>query len=175
VSIEARPANTEGSGEFTLADGVYEALRMPGRFVVGETRGPETIPMLKALSSGDDGSLSTIHAMSSADMFQRVRTYARMTPNPFPVDVVAEMVAGAIQFVVYLSWDDGTPFRRRVQSIREVVGVDGNRVISNEIWAPDRLGRAVPHARLTERSERRLAAAGYDLSLRDRTEGWWRR
>jgi pilus assembly protein CpaF len=174
VSIEARPPNTEGSGEFTLADGVYEALRMPGRFVVGETRGPETIPMLRALSSGDNGSLSTIHAMSSANVFDRVKMYAREVADPFPVDVVAAMAAEAIQFVVFLSWDSSRPPRRRVQSIREVVGVDGDRVVSNEIWAPDALGRAVPHARLTDRSERRLAAAGYDLSLRDRAEGWWR-
>lgn len=174
-SIEARPPNSEGRGEFTLADGVYEALRMKGRVVVGETRGPEVVPMLKALSSGDDGSLSTIHAMSSANVFQRLKMYVRMAPDPFPVDVAAEMIAEAIHFVVFLSWDQSTSSRRRVQSVREVVGVDDHHVVSNEVWAPDALGRAVPHARLTDGAERRLARAGFDLALRDRPDGWWRR
>lgn len=173
VSIEARPPNTEGQGAFDLADGVYEALRIQGRIVVGETRGPEVIPMLKAISSGDEGSMSTIHAMSSANVFNRLKMYARMVPDPFPTDVIAEMVAESIQFVVHMGWDrDG---RRRVQSIREVVGSDGNRIVSNEVWAPDEVGRAVPHARLTATTERVLEAAGYDLALRDKPDGWWRR
>jgi len=174
-SIEARPANSEGQGVFDLADGVFQALRMQGRLIVGETRGPEVIPLLKALSSGDEGSMSTIHAMSSANVFQRFTLYARMVADPFPVEVVAAMVAESIDFVVFLSWDDGNPPRRRVQSIREVTGVDGHQVVSNEVWAPDPRGLAVPHARLTAASERRLAAAGFDLALRDRAEGWWAR
>lgn len=175
VSIEARPANSEGQGAFTMADGVYEALRIPGRVIVGETRGPEVIPMLKAISSGDDGSMCTIHARHSANVFNRLKTYARMVPDPFPTDVVADMVAESVNFVVFLGWDDGRPSRRRVRSIREVVGAEGNQVVSNEVWAPDARGRAVPHARLTATTERVLEAGGYDLALRDKPDGWWRR
>jgi len=174
-SIEARPANSEGNGEFTLSAAVREALRMRGRVIVGEARGDEVIPMLKAMSAGDEGSMCTIHAMSSANVFDRLSMYAAMATQGFQPAVTSMLVANAVHFVVYLAWDQGRPSRRRVQSIREVVGAEGNQVISNEIWAPDAIGRAVPAARLREGTERILADHGYDLSLRDNPSGWWRR
>ena len=66
-------------------------------------------------------------------------------------------------------FDKGLPIRR------EVLGAEGNQVISNEVWAPDQLGRAVPAARFRASTERLLAENGYDLSLRDNPSGWWRR
>jgi pilus assembly protein CpaF len=174
-SIEARPPNSEGHGEFTLSDAVRQGLRMRGRVIVGEVRGDEVIPMLKAMSSGEEGSMCTIHAMSSANVFDRLAMYAAMTDQGFQPEVTAMLVANAVHFVVYLAWDQGVPSRRRVQSIREVVGADGNQVISNEVWAPDAMGRAVPAARLRQSTERLLAEHGYDLSLRDNPNGWWRR
>lgn len=174
-SIEARPPNSEGHGQFTLAEAVRQGLRMRGRIIVGEARGDEVIPMLKAMSAGEDGSMCTIHANSSANIFDRLAMYAAMSGEGFRPDVTAMLVANAIHFVVYLGWDNGNPSLRRVQSIREVVGADGNQVISNEVWAPDALGRAVPAARLREGTERLLADNGYDLSLRDNLQGWWQR
>ena len=174
-SIEARPPNSEGHGEFTLSDAVRQGLRMRGRVIVGEVRGDEVIPMLKAMSSGEEGSMCTIHAMSSANVFDRFQMYAAMAEQGFQPDVTAMLVANAVHFVVYLAWDQGVPSRRRVQSIREVVGADGNQVISNEVWAPDTVGRAVPATRLTMATERLLSEWGYDLSLRDNPNGWWRR
>jgi pilus assembly protein CpaF len=174
-SIEARLPNSEGNGQFTLSEAVRQALRMRGRVIVGETRGDEVIPMLKAMSAGDEGSMCTIHAMSSANVFDRLAMYAAMAEQGFQPDVTAMLVANAVHFVVYLAWDTGRPSRRRVQSIREVVGAEGNQVISNEIWAPDSIGRAVPATRLRQTTERILVDNGYDLSLRDNPNGWWRR
>jgi pilus assembly protein CpaF len=174
-SIEARPPNSEGHGEFTLSDAVRQGLRMRGRVIVGEVRGDEVIPMLKAMSSGEEGSMCTIHAMSSANVFDRLAMYAAMTDQGFQPEVTAMLVANAVHFVVYLGWDQGVPSRRRVQSIREVVASDGNQVVSNEVWAPDAIGRAVPAARLRQSTERLLAENGYDLSLRDNPNGWWKR
>lgn len=173
-SIEARPANSEGHGEFTLAEAVRQGLRMRGRIIVGEVRGDEVIPMLKAMSAGEDGSMCTIHAMSSANVFDRLAMYAAMSEGQgFQPEVTAMLVANAVHFIVYLGWDFGKPSLRRVQSVREVVGFDGNQVISNEVWAPDSLGRAVPASRLRENTERLLAENGYDLGLRDSTQGLW--
>jgi hypothetical protein len=101
--------------------------------------------------------------------------YAAMAEQGFQPEVTAMLVANAVHFVVYLAWDTGRPSRRRVQSIREVVGAEGNQVISNEIWAPDAIGRAVPATRLRQTTERILVDNGYDLSLRDNPNGWWRR
>jgi pilus assembly protein CpaF len=174
-SIEARPPNSEGHGEFTLSEAVRQGLRMRGRVIVGEVRGDEVIPMLKAMSSGEEGSMCTIHAMSSANVFDRLQMYAAMAEQGFDPDVTAMLVANAVHFVIYLAWDKGNPSRRRVQSVREVVGADNNQVISNEVWAPDPIGRAVPAARLRQNTERILSDAGYDLALRDNPNGWWRR
>jgi pilus assembly protein CpaF len=131
--------------------------------------------MLKAMSSGEEGSMCTIHAMSSANVFDRLAMYAAMAEQGFEPEVTAMLVANAVHFVVYLGWDHGVPSRRRVQSVREVVGFDGNQVVSNEVWAPDAMGRAVPAARLRQGTERLLAEHGYDLSLRDNPNGWWKR
>lgn len=175
-SIEARPPNSEGHGQFTLAEAVRQGLRMRGRIIVGEVRGDEVIPMLKAMSAGEDGSMCTIHAMSSSNVFDRLAMYAAMSDGQgFQPEVTAMLVANAIHFVVYLGWDSGRPSLRRVQSIREVVGSEGNQVISNEVWSPDRLGRAVPSARLRAPTEQLLHDNGYDLRLRDNPQGWWAR
>jgi pilus assembly protein CpaF len=81
-TLEAREANTEGVGAFTLADLVRSALRMdPQRVIVGEVRGAEVLPMLLAMSQGNDGSMCSIHADSSKGVFGRLAMYAAMTPE----------------------------------------------------------------------------------------------
>jgi pilus assembly protein CpaF len=175
-SIEARDPNSEGKGAYTLAQGVRDSLRMKSdRVIVGEVRGDEVIPMLLAMSQGKDGSMCSVHASSSRDVFSRLQMYAAMTPQQLAPEVTAMLVANAVHFVVHLEWDRSRPPRRRVASILEVSHAEGTQVVHNEVWKPDLVGRAVPHARLRHETERRLAEVGFDLALLDKPEGWWRR
>jgi len=160
-TIEAREANTEGAGAFSLADGVRAALRMdPDRVIVGEVRGAEVLPMLLAMSQGNDGSMCTIHADSSKGVFSRLAMYAAMTRERLDPGVTNLLVANAVNVIVHLAWIDGT---RRVTSVREVRGVaDSGQVASNEAWHPGADGRAVPGGALSQDTLERLAGAGFD-------------
>ncbi|MFB9378860.1 CpaF family protein [Kineococcus gynurae] len=137
LALEERLPNAEGRGAVTLADLVRRSLRMnPSRVIVGEVLGDEIVTMLNAMSQGNDGSLSTIHANSSAAVFDRVATYALQAAERLPVEATHHLLAGALDLVVFLRRGpgaDGT-LRRRVASVREITGVDG-RVLSSEIFA----------------------------------------
>ena len=144
-TLEAREANTEGVGAFTLADLVRAALRMdPERVIVGEVRGAEVLPMLLAMTQGNDGSMCSIHADSSKGVFGRLAMYAAMTRERLDPDVTNLLVANAVDLIVHLGWVDGI---RRVTSVREVTGtVEGGQVVSNELWRPGPDGAACPRA-----------------------------
>jgi len=120
VRLEARPASLEGRGEVTIRRLVRNALRMrPDRIVVGEVRGGEALDMLSALSSGHDGSLSTVHAGSPLEALRRVETLALMADVALPHAAVRELVAGAIDLVVHQRRErDG---RRRIAAVAQVV------------------------------------------------------
>ncbi len=106
VALEARPANLEGVGEITVAHLVRRALRMNAdRVVVGEVLGDEVLPMLNAMSQGRSGSMCTIHADSSAGVFRRIASYAVQAPERLAVDAVNLLIAGSVDFVVYLDAD----------------------------------------------------------------------
>jgi pilus assembly protein CpaF len=124
VRLEARPASLEGRGEVTVRRLVRNALRMrPDRIIVGEVRGPEALDMLSAMSSGHDGSLSTVHAGSPEEALRRVETLALMAGVGLPHAAVRDQVAGALDLVVHQSrMPDGS---RRVLSVVEVVRVAG--------------------------------------------------
>jgi pilus assembly protein CpaF len=124
VRLEARPASLEGSGEVTVRRLVRNALRMrPDRIVVGEVRGAEALDMLSAMSSGHDGSLSTVHAGSPEEALRRVETLALMAGLGLPHEAIREQVAGALDLVVHQArMADGT---RRVVAVSEVVRVLG--------------------------------------------------
>jgi pilus assembly protein CpaF len=124
VRLEARPANVEGRGEVTVRRLVRNALRMrPDRIVVGEVRGGEALDMLAAMSSGHDGSLSTVHAGSPEEALRRIETLALMGGIDLPHAAIRDQVAGAIDLVVHQSrLPDG---RRCVVSVAEVVRVAG--------------------------------------------------
>jgi pilus assembly protein CpaF len=158
-SIEAREANTEGVGAFTLSDGVRAALRMdPDRVIVGEVRGAEVLPMLLAMSQGNDGSMCSVHADSSRGVFSRLAMYAAMTRERLEPDVTNLLVANAVDLVVHLTWDGGT---RRVSSVREITGVlDGGHVSSNELWRPAP-GGAELGAPPSDATVTALSTAGY--------------
>jgi pilus assembly protein CpaF len=124
IRLEARPPNLEGRGEVTIRQLVRNALRMrPDRIVVGEVRGPEALDMLTALSTGHDGSLSTVHAGSAAEAIRRLETLALMAELGLPHAAIREQVADAIDLVVCQArMPDGA---RRVVGIAEVVRVAG--------------------------------------------------
>jgi pilus assembly protein CpaF len=164
VAFEERLPNSEGQGAISMADLVRRSLRMnPSRVIVGEVLGDEIVTMLNAMTQGNDGSLSTIHANSSVEVFNRIATYAIQAAERLPVEATHMLIAGAVDFVVFIEkrndYSRGGTLRRFVSSIREVTGVDG-RVLSSEVFAPGPDGRAVPHAPVACAAD--LADHGYD-------------
>ncbi len=150
VAFEERLPNMEGQGAIAMAELVRRSLRMnPSRVIVGEVLGDEIVTMLNAMTQGNDGSLSTIHSNSSLEVFNRISTYAIQAQERLPVDATHMLIAGAIDFVVFIEkrneYTRGGRLRRFVNSVREVTGVDG-RVLSSEVFAPGADGRAVRHA-----------------------------
>jgi len=134
VSLETRPANIEGRGEYSIRELVRNALRMrPDRIIVGECRGPEALDMLQAMNTGHDGSLTTVHANSPQDAMARIETMVLMAVD-MPVRAIREQIVGALDVVVHISrLSDG---RRRVTAISEVVGVDRDtgQIIMEDIF-----------------------------------------
>jgi pilus assembly protein CpaF len=123
VSLETRPANMEGRGEYTIRDLVRNALRMrPDRIVVGECRGGEALDMLQAMNTGHDGSLTTTHANSPDEAIARIETLVLMGGLDLPSRAIREQIASSIHLVVQQSrFSDGA---RRVTAISEVSGID---------------------------------------------------
>lgn len=171
VSFEERRANTEGEGSVSMSDLVRWGLRMdPDRVIVGEVRGDEVLPMLNAMSQGNDGSLATIHSDSSHGVFSKLALYAVQTPQRLPLEATNLLVANSIDLVVFCTRDrDG---RRMVASIREVTGAEDRLVLSNEVFRPGRDGRAAPGIPLRDATLAELVDAGFDASLLDHGSGW---
>jgi pilus assembly protein CpaF len=139
VRLETRPPNIEGKGEVTSRDLVRNSLRMrPDRIVVGEVRGAEALDMLQAMNTGHDGSLTTVHANSPRDALSRVESMVSMTGISFPTKVLREQIASAIDVVVQIArHEDG---RRRMVSIQEVNGMEGDVITMSELFAFQRRG-----------------------------------
>jgi pilus assembly protein CpaF len=167
TAFQARDANIEGEGVVSQADLVRWALRMsPDRVIVGEIRGPEVVPMCNAMSQGNDGSMTTLHASSSAIAFTRLASYAAQGAERLPIEATNLLVAGAVHFVVHLDRVPGERGRRVVSSIREVVGADGSQVVSNEVYRPDADRRARPVAgAIRSDTLDDLGDAGFDPAL----------
>ena len=164
LALEERLPNSEGQGGISMAELVRRSLRMnPSRVIVGEVLGDEIVTMLNAMTQGNDGSLSTIHANSSLEVFNRVATYAIQSAERLPVEATHMLIAGAVDFVIFIEkhndYSRGGALRRYVSSIREVTGVDG-RVLSSEVFSPGPDGRAAPHAPVACAAQ--LAEHGYD-------------
>ncbi|MBC9226735.1 CpaF family protein [Aeromicrobium sp. 636] len=148
VAFEERLPNSEGQGMIAMSELVRRSLRMnPSRVIVGEVLGDEIVTMLNAMSQGNDGSLSTIHANSSLEVFNRICTYAIQSKERLPADATMMLIAGAIDFVIFVQrrneYNSGGGLRRVITSVREVNGVDG-RVLSSEVFAegPDGVAHA---------------------------------
>jgi pilus assembly protein CpaF len=170
VAMQAREANLEGVGEFSLDQCVRASLRLsPDRVIVGEVRGAEVVTMAKAMSIGMDGSLATVHASSSRQALLRLVTYAMEPPATYPREAAAALVGGAVHVVAHLDrTPDGT---RVVSSVREVAGDEAGQVSSNEVYRPGRDNRAVPATRLTDQTLDLLAGVGYRPPAGE-AEGW---
>jgi pilus assembly protein CpaF len=155
VRLEARPANVEGRGEVTIRRLVRNALRMrPDRIVVGEVRGGEALDMLAAMTTGHDGSLSTIHAGSPEEALRRLETLALMAGVGLPHAAIREQVADALDLVVHQArLADGT---RRVVAVAEVARVAAGAA-TRELFAW-RDGRPRWRAALSDRLAERLGA-----------------
>jgi len=123
VSLETRPPNMEGKGEYSIRDLVKNALRMrPDRIVVGECRGGEALDMLQAMNTGHDGSLTTTHANSPREAVARLETLVLMAGLELPVRAIREQIAGAVHLLVQQSrLSDGS---RKVTAITEITGVN---------------------------------------------------
>jgi pilus assembly protein CpaF len=139
VRLETRPPNIEGKGEVTQRDLVRNALRMrPDRIIVGEVRGGEALDMLQAMNTGHDGSLSTIHANTTRDALARLETMVLMAGMDLPEKAIREQIASAINLVIQLSrFADGT---RKIVSISEITGMEGNTVVMQDIFIFKRTG-----------------------------------
>ncbi|MGO4747487.1 CpaF family protein [Streptomyces sp. 2MCAF27] len=170
VAMQAREPNIEGQGAIDQAELVRWGLRMsPDRVIVGEIRGSEVIPMCNAMSQGNDGSLSTIHASTSRGVFTKLAAYAAQAPERLSLEATNLLVASAVHFVVHLGWD--AEGRRAIGSVREVVDADGPQLVSNEIYRPGPEGRAVPATPLRTETLHDLIAAGLDAEAAGLH--WW--
>ena len=137
--MESRPPNVEGRGAVTQRDCLRNALRMrPDRIIVGETRGEEVIDMLQAMNTGHDGSMTTIHANSARDAVSRLENMISMAGIEMPIKALRAQIASAVNLIVQASrLQDGS---RRMVSITEVTGMEGEVISMQEVFRFQRVG-----------------------------------
>jgi len=134
VRLETRPANLEGKGEISMRDLVKNALRMrPDRIILGEIRGEEAIDMLQAMNTGHDGSLGTIHANRPREALTRLENMVGMSGINLPSKAVRTQIAAAVHMILQISrMRDGV---RRITSITEIVGTEGEVITTQELFS----------------------------------------
>ena len=137
--MESRPPNVEGKGAVTQRDCLRNALRMrPDRIIVGETRGEEVIDMLQAMNTGHDGSMTTIHANNPRDGISRLENMVAMAGIEMPLKAVRSQISSAVNLIVQASrLQDGS---RRMVSITEITGMEGEVISMQEVFRYERLG-----------------------------------
>jgi pilus assembly protein CpaF len=139
LTLEARPANLEGSGEITIRDLLRNAMHMrPDRIIVGECRSGEALDMLQAMTTGHDGSLSTGHANTPPDMLRRLETMVLMTGYELPLRAIREQIASAVDLIVHTArLKDGS---RKIINITEVYGIEDDEILTQDIFAFEQTG-----------------------------------
>ena len=139
ITLEARPANLEGSGEITTRDLLRNSLHMrPDRIIVGECRGGEALDMLQAMTTGQDGSLSTGHANTPPDMLRRLETMILMSGYEMPLRTIREQIASAVDLIVHTArLKDGT---RKVVNITEVYGIEDDQILTQDVFVYEQTG-----------------------------------
>ena len=132
VRLETRPPNLEGEGEVTMRDLVKNCLRMrPERIIVGEVRGPEVFDLLQAMNTGHDGSMGTIHSNSPRECLNRIESMIAMGGYSLPQKTVREIVVGSVDVIIQAArLRDGS---RRITHITEVIGMEGDVVITQDL------------------------------------------
>jgi pilus assembly protein CpaF len=170
VRLEAKKPNLDGKGEVTIRDLVKNSLRMrPERIVVGECRGGEALDMLQAMNTGHDGSLTTLHANAPRDAISRMETMSLMAGLDFPLKVIREQIASAVELIVQQTrLRDGS---RKITQITEVAGMEGDTVVLQDIFkfseeGLDKDGRVIGQIRptgLRPLFTPKLEAAGFKL------------
>ncbi len=170
VRLETRPASPGGAGAVTQRDLVRNALRMrPDRIVIGEVRGAETFDMLQAMNTGHDGSMTTVHANTARDALGRLEQMVTMIGMDFPLSAIRSQIAAGLNVVVQLNrLSDG---KRRVMSISEITGMEGNVVTMQDIFVFRKTGRSETGDVLGEfiatgirpKCAEQLASAGFEL------------
>ena len=150
--LEYRPPNIEGKGEVAIRDLVRNSLRMrPDRIIVGEVRGGEALDMLQAMNTGHEGSMSTLHANTPRDGLNRLETMVMMAGTELPVRAIREYISSALSLIVHLTrMKDGS---RRVTSITEVVGMEGDLITLQEIFRFKYAGRVDEEGRVLGKIE----------------------
>lgn len=140
VSLESRPANLEGKGAISIRDLVRNSLRMrPDRIIVGECRGGEALDMLQAMNTGHDGSMTTLHSNSPRDALARLEVLVLMAGMNLPVRAIREQIASAVHVIVQLTrFSCGA---RKVTSISEIVGTEGEVIQTSEIFRFKKTGK----------------------------------
>ncbi|WP_083100915.1 CpaF family protein [Pseudophaeobacter leonis] len=168
--MESRPPNVEGKGEVSPRDCLKNALRMrPDRIIVGETRGEEVIDMLQAMNTGHDGSMTTIHANSARDGISRLENMIAMAGMEMPIKAVRSQISSAVNVIVQASrLQDGS---RRMTSITEITGMEGDVISMQELFRFQRVGltpdnKIIGHFTATgvrSQYSERFRLWGYDL------------
>jgi len=170
VRLETRPPNLEGRGEISQRALVKNALRMrPDRIILGEVRGSEVIDMLQAMNSGHEGSIATIHANTPRDALTRIESMLTMSDVSMSTKALRAQIASAISIIVQVSrLTDG---QRKVVSIQEITGMEGDMIAMHEVWGYKQTGlgperQVMGHFSATgirPRFAERMANAGYTL------------
>jgi pilus assembly protein CpaF len=139
VRLETRPPNLEGEGQITMRDLVRNCLRMrPERIIVGEVRGPEAFDLLQAMNTGHDGSMGTLHANNPREALSRLESMITMGGFSLPSRTIREMICASVDVVVQAArLRDGS---RRITHITEVMGLEGDTIITQDLFVYDLLG-----------------------------------
>ncbi|MBL4875821.1 MAG: CpaF family protein, partial [Cohaesibacteraceae bacterium] len=139
VRLETRPPNLEGEGTITMTDLVKNCLRMrPERIIVGEVRGHEAFDLLQAMNTGHDGSMGTLHANSPREGISRLESMITMGGYSLPQKTIREMIVGSIDVIIQATrLRDGS---RRITHITEVVGLEGEVIITQDLFIYEILG-----------------------------------
>ena len=139
VRLETRPPNLEGQGQITMRDLVRNCLRMrPERIIVGEVRGPEAFDLLQAMNTGHDGSMGTLHANSPRECLSRIESMITMGGYSLPSRTIREMICSSVDVIIQAQrLRDGS---RRITHITEVMGMEGDVIITQDIILYDIVG-----------------------------------
>jgi pilus assembly protein CpaF len=171
IRLETKPPDADGSGEISIRHLVKNSLRMrPDRIIVGEVRGGEALDMLQAMNTGHDGSLTTVHANTPRDAVSRLETLVLLSGFDLPLKVVRAQIASALDLIVQQArLSDGT---RKITSVTEVVGMEGDTIVLNEIFKLDQRNRngtengaapGIVPTGIRPMFEHKLKAAGFNL------------